>query len=32
VRALAAGSTATVVYQRDGQTASAEVTLGSLSE
>lgn len=32
VRALAAGSTATVVYQRDGQTASAEVTLGTLEQ
>jgi putative serine protease PepD len=31
VRALAAGSTATVVYVRDGQTASAEVTLGKLT-
>jgi putative serine protease PepD len=29
VRALAAGSTATLTYVRDGQTATAEVTLGS---
>jgi len=32
VRALAAGSTATVVYERDGKRASVEVTLGSLTE
>jgi len=32
VRALAGGSTATVVYQRDGKTASVEVTLGTLSD
>ncbi len=32
VRALAAGSTATVVYVRDGATASVEVTLGTLSD
>lgn len=31
VRALAAGSTATVVYVRDGQSASVEVTLGTLT-
>jgi len=31
VRALAAGVTATVVYQRDGQTASVDVTLGELT-
>jgi len=30
VRALAAGSTATIVYDRNGKTASAEVTLGEL--
>jgi len=32
VRALAAGSDATVVYQRDGQTASTDVTLGTLTQ
>ena len=32
VRALAAGATAAVVYQRDGQTASVEVTLGTLEQ
>lgn len=32
VRALAAGSTATVVYERDGQTASVEVALGTLTQ
>lgn len=32
VRALAAGAKATVVYQRDGQTASVEVTLGTLTQ
>lgn len=32
VRALAAGSTATVVYLRDGKTASTEVTLGTLTQ
>ncbi|MFT3799496.1 S1C family serine protease [Microbacterium sp.] len=31
VRALAAGSTATIVYVRDGETKSAEVTLGELT-
>ncbi|CAI9386605.1 S1C family serine protease [Microbacterium sp. T2.11-28] len=31
VRALAAGATATVVYERDGQTASVDVTLGELT-
>ncbi|AUG29342.1 MULTISPECIES: S1C family serine protease [Microbacterium] len=30
VRALAAGSKATIVYERNGKTASAEVTLGEL--
>jgi putative serine protease PepD len=32
VRALAAGSKATIVYIRDGKTASAEVTLGTLTQ
>ena len=32
VRALAAGSTAPIVYVRDGKTISAEVTLGSLTQ
>ncbi|SBS70348.1 S1C family serine protease [uncultured Microbacterium sp.] len=32
VRALAAGSSATVVYLRDGKAASVEVTLGELSQ
>ncbi len=32
VRALAAGSTATVVYVRDGKTASTDVTLGTLTD
>jgi Trypsin-like serine proteases, typically periplasmic, contain C-terminal PDZ domain len=32
VRALAGGETATIVYQRDGKTASAEVTLGTLDQ
>lgn len=32
VRALAAGASATVVYVRDGQTQSADVTLGELTE
>lgn len=32
VRALAAGSAATLVYVRDGKTASVEVTLGTLAD
>ncbi|MFS0867156.1 S1C family serine protease [Microbacterium sp. 179-B 1A2 NHS] len=32
VRALAAGSDATVVYSRDGQTRTADVTLGELTD
>ncbi len=32
VRALAAGSTAKLVYLRDGQSATAEVTLGTLTD
>lgn len=32
VRALAAGSKATIVYLRDGKTASTEVTLGTLTQ
>ena len=32
VRALAAGSTAKLVYLRDGQSATTEVTLGTLTE
>ena len=32
VRALAAGSTAPIVYVRDGKTISAEVTLGTLTQ
>ncbi len=31
VRALAGGATATIVYERDGQTKTAEVTLGTLT-
>ena len=32
VRALAGGSTAPIVYVRDGKTVSAEVTLGTLTQ
>lgn len=32
VRSLAAGSTATIVYTRDGKTASVDVTLGTLAQ
>ena len=32
VRALAAGSKATIVYERDGKTLSATVTLGTLTQ